>query len=272
MIFDGGLKGKKRIKHHRVISDTIRRAKEQKTMKAAINILLDADPYLKPLQICKLMDWDYDAYGKTVAQRKYEWKLSLIYGLGSKSPKFAPDSQHHVRAFGYVPKCLDRIFPGVTKRALDSGWKLSKNPNRMLYFNEYQNTYGRVEWFETGRVNVHVRAPQHMGRVKKLVSLAFYENDMIFDTRIFLEFVDSFDWAGAHDEFRTSKRLPKTVIRAYEKLGFIIKTGDKSHPYSVEVEWAHPLWAEKIEFFLEQLNKMMNPPKKKPGDQERMYV
>jgi len=255
-----------------VRSDILRRAKNAETMTEAINILLSNNPFLKPTDICELMQWDYTLHGRTVSQRKYEWKKSLIYGLGSKSSKFAPDSQHHVRAYAYVPKCLDRkVDSEVTERAIESGWILSKNPNRMLYFNEYKNTYGRVEWFETGRVNVYVRAPQHMGRVKKLISLAFYENDLIHNTWIYCAFVDSFRWAGAHDEFRTSKRLPKTEIRAYEKMGFIIKTGDKSHPYSVEVEWAHPEWAEKIEFLMEEFTKLVKPGKQ-PKDARRMYI
>jgi len=101
-------------------------------------------------------------------------------------------------------------------------------------------------------VNVHVKAPHHLGRVKRLVSLAFYENGLIFDSRIFFSFVDSFDWAGSHDVFtpeqKEKRRLPPMEIRAYEKYGIAIKIGDRSHPYSVEVEWAYPMWAEKIEF------------------------
>jgi hypothetical protein len=43
------------------------------------------------------------------------------------------------------------------------------------------------------------------------------------------------------------------VIKGYERSGIkAIKLGDRSHPYSVEIEWATPEWADRVEVALAQ--------------------
>lgn len=260
-------------KSHTVISDFLEKAKQAENMTAAIDIILSNNETLKAKDICKLMDWDYSLKGPTVTQRRYEWRKSHIFGVGSQgSIKLAPDSQHHVSAVAFVPKCLDRSDPEVTERALSCGWVQSKNRNKVLVWNRNREL-GRIEWWISGRVKVHVKKPHNMGTVKRLVSLAFFSNGLIFEFKIFAGFVDNFKWKEHHDVHRTGRkqRLSYMKILTYKKLGLIIKLGDKSHPYDVEVEYVKPDWAEKLEFLMEQLTKFVKSGEKSQ-DPGGMYV
>jgi hypothetical protein len=143
--------------------------------------------------------------------------------------------------------------PGSVGRraALEVGWTLSKNKNRVLVFKDAQ--YGRIEWWETRRVVVHVNKPQTLGRVKQFLSNAFFKNGLIFDVNVFSPWIESVQWLGAHDDYETAERLPYKVIDTYkESLGIVIKTGDLSHPDSIEVEWCKPSWMERFELLSRQ--------------------
>ncbi len=230
-----------------------------RSIREGVFKLLNRKPWLKPKDLCYFLKLDYRQYGAQVKQRRYEWlhpQLSLSkYGLGSSCSTFKPDDQHHVRAGGYVPKSLDRRSnPEILRDAVKAGWRQSSNRNRVLIWNVQANTFGRIEWWETGKINVHIRDPHTMGRVKQLLSYAFFQSGLIFDSRVFDAFMKQIEWkgwAGAHDVYDTPQKLPYRVIKNYEHLGFIIKLGDRSHPYSVEVEWVRPEWDEKLESFLE---------------------
>jgi hypothetical protein len=143
--------------------------------------------------------------------------------------------------------------PGSVDRgaALEVGWTLSKNKNRVLIFRDAQ--YGRVEWWETRRVVVHIGKPQTLGRVKQFLSNAFFRNGLIFDINVFHPFIESVQWLGAHDVYDTTEKLPYKVIDTYkDSLGFTLKCGDLSHPFSYEIEWCKPSWMERADLFNRQ--------------------
>jgi hypothetical protein len=229
-----------------------------KSIREGVFKLLMRKPFLKAKELCFRLKLDYKAYGAQVTQRRYEWlhgicRNSLLEsGVGSKG---SPDEQHHVRAEGFVPKSLDRReHTEVVAEAVKAGWTCSTNRNRALIWGRHRSSYGRIEWWETGKVSVHVRAPQTMGRVKQLLSYAFYESGLIFDSRVFDAFMKQVQWhgwTGAHDVFNTEQKLPYKVIRNYEQYGFVIKAGDRSHPNAIEVEWVRPDYAEKLEILME---------------------
>lgn len=301
-------KSKKRIKISQVISDILKRhpkqkfraadklnavlreAKKEETDKGKINILMSNYPFLTPKQICALMEWDHTLKGRIVSQRKYEWKISQNYEGGSQPStiKRKPDSQHHVYAYGRAPVFLDRkADPGVTDLAVDAGWKMAENRNKRLLWRR-DPSIGNIDWWETGKIRVHIRQkPQHLGLVKQLLSKAFFQNGLIQDPHNFSDFVDRFQWDRHHDEYvppGKKKRLPHMIIKnpAYPNIRSI-RMGDKSHPYSLEVEYVRdPImeelrsWLEinrdAFQQFTEFMKTLSQPKRKQPKDSRGMYV
>jgi hypothetical protein len=196
---------------------------------------------LKPKILCQLLQIPYNQNKGYVRKLRYKWKRDFKNGLPSKSPS----SQHNCRAYCYVPESVDR------KAALEVGWTLSKNRNRVLVFKDAQ--YGRVEWWETRRVVVHINKPQTLGRVKQFLSNAFFKNGLIWDDRLFNPWIESVQWLGAHDVYETAEKLPYAVIDTYrDTIGFVFKSGDLSHQNSYEFEWCKPSWMERFELLSRQ--------------------
>lgn len=201
--------------------------------------LLDKSPYSTPKSICSQLKLSYETHGNYISVLKSRRKSYHQFELGSKCSNL-----HNARAFCYVPKSADR------DRALEVGWIQSKSRNRFLVFKDSE--FGRVVWFETGRVNVMIKKPQQMGRVKKLLCKAFYESGLIYDLKVLDAFLASVHWKGAHYVHECSERLPYKVIDNYvESHGIRIILGDGSHPNAVEVQWCCPDWLEKLELKLD---------------------
>ncbi len=219
------------------------------SLRQSVFKLLQKNPYLRAKELCKLLDLPYSQFGGQVQQRRFEFIHPKIEG-GSK-PSNSPNEQHHITAKGYVPKIpsLDRKVQGVTDLAIERGWELGTNRNRVLVWRMHPGI-GHVEWWEKGTVSVYVLPPARMDKVKKLLFQAFYESGLIFDMKLFDAFAAQFHWSGAHDVFRTGQSMPHKTITTYQALGFVIKTGDRSHPDSIEVEWAYPEWVERLEYML----------------------
>jgi hypothetical protein len=113
--------------------------------------------------------------------------------------------------------------------------------------------FGRIEWWETRRVLVHINKPQVLGRVKQFLSDAFFKTGLIWDSRVFSAWIDTVDWLGAHDVYDTPDRVPYKVIDTYkDTLGFVFRAGDASHPNGYEFEWCKPSWMEKFELLSHQ--------------------
>ncbi len=210
-------------------------------------------PSLLPKDICTMLSLDYDTYGHRVRTLRYRFfhKVSRKFGAGSNGSYF-PDSQHNVAKSAYVPKSLNRkLFPEVTSAAIEAGWEPSKNTNRALIWKRDVRCLGRIEWWESGKVRAHLNPPQTYAKFERLLCNSFFESGLIANSDIFRLFAQSFRNAGATLVYDYPIRLPYRVIRTFEKsYGVVIKTGDDSHPNGLEIDWAIPEWAEKLEQFL----------------------
>jgi len=145
-----------------------------------------------------------------------------------------------------VPVVLDRV------KAVEAGWLQSRARNRWLL---WKDRLGRLQLFETGRVNLYVRKPANLGRAYQLVCNGFSFTGLITDLKVLERMLASVRFKGAHYVFPTEERLPRLTIDLFAKSnGVIIKVGDTSHPSAVEVIATYPDWAERNERVLEQLN------------------
>ena len=229
------------------------RVSQSQTIKQQVFCLLEKNPLEKPREICILLHLDYRTHGDYITHLRSKWKSDYKNGLRPNCPK-----QHFVRAFCFVPKCLDRKQFGsqVVPLALAVGWIQSRNRNRVLVWKDSQ--LGRIEWWETGKVLETIKKPRTMLMAKKLLGRAFFDTYLVSDTRICSAFLDSVRWFGSHDVFEYAERLPYGVIDNYvESHGVRIILGDVSHPNGVEVQWCHSDWAEKGEILQQQMIKAL---------------
>ena len=220
--------------------------------KAAATLHID---YAKNKKIL----WNYSSLFKTDIRASPEFERHSKSGVCSK-----PDSQHAVFAGALVPDCLDRHkYSEVEQLAIEAGWRLSKNRNRILIwdhpvlFGKKQVFIGRIQWWTTGLVRIHVLKPQNLGRAKQLVYNAFVTSGLINNLVISEEFLASLRWHDTHDVYVTNHNLPYKKITTYSELGVkAIKMGDYSHRNCLEVEVVKPDIVGKYEKFVTQLIKI----------------
>jgi hypothetical protein len=113
---------------------------------------------------------------------------------------------------------------------------------------------GRLQWFETGRVNLYVCRPANLGKAYQLVCNGFSFTGLITDAKVLEQVLSSVCFKGAHYVFNTGQRLPRLVIDLFARSnGIIVKVGDTSHPNGVEIVLCYPDWAERNERLLNQL-------------------
>jgi hypothetical protein len=143
---------------------------------------------------------------------------------------------------------LDRKkYSKVDELAIKAGWTLSENRNQALIWKN-QLHIGRIEWWATGRVRVHVEKPINLGRAKQLVYNAFVTNSLIGDRVISEKFLADVEWYESHDVYETDRKLPYSIITSYGELGIkAIKTGDSSNPKAIEIEIVKAPIIEKYE-------------------------
>ncbi|MEM2129153.1 MAG: hypothetical protein QXZ70_01000 [Candidatus Bathyarchaeia archaeon] len=193
--------------------------------------------------LCKLLDLSYKTHGAYANNCKSIWKSNYRNEQGSKC------SIHAWRGWCYVPRDLDRT------KAENEGWLSSKARNRWLL---WRDKLGRLQWFETGRVNLYVRKPANLGRAYQLVCNGFSFTGLITDVKVLEGVLASVRFKGAHYVFDTEQQLPRFVIDLFAKSnGIVIKVGDTSHPNGVEVVCCYPDWAERNEHMLEEIRKML---------------
>ncbi|MEM2111778.1 MAG: hypothetical protein QXX08_07870, partial [Candidatus Bathyarchaeia archaeon] len=132
----------------------------------------------------------------------------------------------------------------------------------------WRDKLGRLQWFETGRVNLYVRAPANLGRAYQLVCNGFSFTGLITDVKVLERVLAGVRFKGAHYVFDTEQRLPRLVIDLFAKSnGIIVKVGDASHPNGVEVVCCYPDWAERNERMLEEIRNMLHN-----GSYEKDYL
>jgi len=117
---------------------------------------------------------------------------------------------------------------------------------------------GRLQWFETGRVNLYVRKPANLGRAYQLVCNGFSFTGLLTDVKMLEGILAGVRFKGAHYIFETEHRLPRLVIDLFTKSnGVIVKVGDASHPKAVEIVTCYPDWAERNESMLGELQSLL---------------
>jgi len=219
---------------------------EPQSIKNQVYQLLNENSLLTPLRLCQLLKLDYKRYRDYVSHLRSRWKYDLKNERGSKC------SLHGWRGWCYLPKDLHTWIRTV---AVDVGWVCSKARNRWLL---WRDKLGRLQWFETGRVNLYVRKPANLGKAYQLICNGFSFTGLITDIKAIEEILSSVRFKGAHYVFPTEQRLPRLTIDLFAKSnGIIIKVGDASHPNSVEVVTWYPDWAERNERLFEQLNETL---------------
>lgn len=122
----------------------------------------------------------------------------------------------------------------------------------------YVPSLGRLQWFETGRVNLYVCKPANLGRAYQLLCNGFSFTGLITDIKVLEQLLSTVRFKGAHYVFSVGERLPRLTIDLFAKSnGIIIKVGDATHPDAVEVVACYPDWAERNERLFEQLNETL---------------
>ena len=112
--------------------------------------------------------------------------------------------------------------------AVETGWSCSRARNRWLL---WKDRLGRLQWFETGRVNLYVRRPANLGKAYQLVCNGFSFTGSLTDVKVLEQVLAGVRFKGAHYVFNTEQRLPRFVIDLFAKSnGIIVKVGDTSHP------------------------------------------
>lgn len=204
------------------------------TLTTQIKSELEKNPLLTAKKLCIFLALDYDRYGNYVNKVKSVWKYYHENGRGSN----CLSDVHCWRGFGYVPLGVRVVLP------LD-GWVATRARNRMLVF---KSGLGRMELFETGRVNLYVRKPATLGKAYQLFCDGFFKTGVISDVKVLETCLKGIRFKSAHFVFETKQRLPSLTISLFDKSnGITVKVGDRSHPNSIEVIAGFMDWAERLE-------------------------
>lgn len=216
------------------------------SIRQQVFALLDKNPLLTSKPLCKLLGLPYQTHRGYVNNLRTQWKHHHKNERGSKC------SLHGWRGWCYLPNG----GPGrIRTRAVDAGWVLSRARNRWLFWKDH---IGRLQWFETGRVNLYVRKPANLGRAYQLICNGFSFTGLITDIKVLEQVLASVRFKGGHYVFATEERLPRLTIDLFAKSsGIIIKVGDRTHPNAVEVIACYPDWAERNERLFEQLTDVL---------------
>lgn len=240
------------------------------TLKAKIVSLLDKNPLLTPSQICRLLGLHYKTNEHYVRKIKSEWKCHPKNEQGSKSS--LPDDYHAWRGWTLIPRsAVERYWADKTltigKLSAEAmshypemfpfgdKWLQTKARNRWIL---WKDRLGRLELHLSGRINIYVRKPASVWKIKQLLANGLIwtnilEDQKIFDRAITLAPDGDLRFHGAHYVFDAGMRLPKKTIDLFQKSnGVVIKIGDRSHPDKIEVLAYHPNWGERTEFLLDR--------------------
>lgn len=221
------------------------------TLRQDVFRLLDQNPTLTAKFLAKLLKLPYRQHAGYFRNLRYAWRCHHENERGSKC------SNHGWRGWCVLPG----VVAGIRTGAVEVGWLRSRARNRWLL---WRDRVGRLQWFETGRVNVYVRRPANLGKAYQLICNAFSFTGLITDIKILEQVLSSVRFKGAHYVFPVGQRLPKLTIDLFQKSnGIVIKVGDITHPDAVEVLATYPDWAEKNERLFEEviktLRKCMSP-------------
>ena len=216
------------------------------SIKDSVFKLLDKNPLLTAKPLCKLLSLPWPQYQSYMNNLRSRWLNSPKNERGSKC------SVHGWRGWCYLPR---EVNGGIRTRGVEVGWRETRARNRWLL---WKDKLGRLQWFETGRVNLYVRKPANLGKAYQLICNGFSFTGLITDIKVLENVLRTVRFKGAHYVFPVGQRLPKLTIDLFQKSnGIIIKVGDTTHPDSLEVIAVYPDWAERNERLLEQLNDIL---------------
>ncbi len=193
--------------------------------------LLDENPLLTAKMLAKLMNLNYKQYRQTLTNYRNFWVYNHEDERGSKC-----SSLHCFKA----KVKLDLVVSQGLRVLVDSGveegrfgWVLSRARNRFLV---WRGHLGRVVWFESGTVTLHVKRPGNLGKAKQLFCDAFVNTGLLTDVKVLNPVLERIRPKSGHFPYSSGERLPYMVIRDFEEShGIVIKVGDRTHPNAVEV-------------------------------------
>lgn len=236
--------------------------------------LLDANPLLTAKTLAILLKLPYKPYKQTLTNYRNFWKYNHESERGSKC-----SSLHCFKAKVKLERQLsDRlrliVDNGLGKEPFFLGWRLSRARNRFLI---WEGRLGRVVWFGSGTVTLHVKKPGNLGRAKQLFCDAFGNTGLVTDVKVLCGVADRVFQKGVHVPYGTKQRLPQLEIKDFvESHGILIKLGDRSHPNAVEVIAEFTAAQERMMEFIENFNGVLKggvaePERLKPleGDYSR---
>jgi hypothetical protein len=206
------------------------------SLRKQVCTLLDEDPLLMPKMLAKLLDFTPKEYKKrrqTLTNYRNYWKYNHENERGSKCSSFHC-FKAKVRLDGVLSEALRRVVKlDVERGGVGFGWVLSKARNRFLV---WKCRLGRVVWFESGTVTLHVRRPGNLGKAKQLFCDAFVNTGLLTDMKLLNPVLERIRPKSGHFPYSSGERLPYMVIRDFElSHGIVIKVGDRTHPDAVEV-------------------------------------
>lgn len=192
------------------------------------------------LQCCKLPptktnknDW---------YQTKSRYGLSCYKNsVGLERPK--PEAHNWNESSSFLSSKFRAKF---TEKALENGWAATKAKNRMIIFRDPKRL-GWAKWFETGKVQVHVRKPVTEGKKMQLLANAFFNTELISDIKFFTKFFQSFYIKEAHLFYKIGVRLPPFKLEFNNGICKLIVKSDRSHPKGFEIEYMLLKEAERID-------------------------
>ena len=204
------------------------------SLRQRVFALLDENPLLTAKAICETLGLPYELNYRYLNNLKSCWKSNHQNEQGSKCLNV-----HGWRGYCYVPFNVRRDL------AVGVGWVATKARNRWFL---WRDSVGRMEWFENGKVNLHVRKSVNLGRIKQLLCNGFCRTGLIVDNVILEQVLATIRQRESHHVFDAGQALPKMTVDAFGKShGITIKVGDKSHRRAVEVISRCPDWAERNE-------------------------
>lgn len=171
---------------------------------------LDKNSILTPIQLCQILQIDRKHWHQTIANYKTQWRHNYRNERGLKC------SLHGWRGWAYLPI---GVGAGIRFHAVDVGWLRSRARNRWLL---WKDRLGRLQWFETGRVNVYVRKPANLGRAYQLICNAFSFTGLVTDMKVLEQVLSGLRFKGAHYVFPVGQRLPKLTIDLFQKSSGIV--------------------------------------------------
>jgi len=220
--------------------------REPQSMRKRIWAKLDKNPLLKPKDLCKLLGLRHSDYKGYVTNQRSLWKAHTKKQQGLKF------RMHAWR--GWIQDVPKVVLAGRVG-AVKAGWRKTKSRNRWFL---WKDKLGRLMWFETGRINLYVRAPATKGKTFQLVCNAFSFTGLVTDMDVLRTMLQNVRFKGAHYVFPTGHRMPLMTIDLFSKSnGVIIKVGDLSDPSSIEVQAQYPDWGEQNERLSRDLQKLL---------------